>query len=257
MALTPQREKGGTVGGTWSRVDIGGKPADVYDPAGGGRPRFGVLHLHDAGLTTLRGQAEFTDLFDELGLACVGPLGGVCWWADRVCPDFDPEVTPERHLLGRVLPFFAGRWGLGPRAVGLLGMSMGGQGALRLGFKHPRLFPAVAALAPVIEYHEFYGSGSALDGMYDSKEQCRQDTAPMHVNPADYPPHVFFCIDPDDPWGRGCDRLHEKLAALGVPHEADLATRAGGHSWDYFRRMAGRAVRFLNAGLEAESRRLL
>jgi S-formylglutathione hydrolase FrmB len=93
--------------------------------------------------------------------------------------------------------------------------------------------------------------------MYDSKEQCRQDTAPMHLHPSHYPPHLFFAIDPDDPWARGCERLHEKLSALGVPHEMDLATRAGGHSWAYFHHMAGRAVRFLHAGLEHQSRLLL
>jgi S-formylglutathione hydrolase len=93
--------------------------------------------------------------------------------------------------------------------------------------------------------------------MYDSKEQCRQDTAPMHVDPAHYPPHLFFAVDPDDDWLRGNERLHEKLAALGVPHTVDLDTRAGGHSWAYFNHLAGRALRFLVAGLEQESRRLL
>jgi S-formylglutathione hydrolase len=241
--------------GTWSRVEIGGKPADVYEPVG--RPAFGVLQLHDAGQTSLRGQEVYTALFDELNLACVSPRGGVCWWADRVCPEFDPQVTPERHLTDRVLPFVRERWRVGPRAVGLLGMSMGGQGALRLAFKYPEVFPAVAALAPLVEYHEFYGQGTALDEMYDSKEQCRQDTASMHVHPSAYPPHLFFCMDPDDPWLRGCERLHEKLASLGIAHEMDLQTRAGGHSWEYFDRMAGRAVRFLHAGLAEEGRRLL
>jgi S-formylglutathione hydrolase len=244
------------VRGTWSTVAIGAKPADLYEPPGA-HPAFGILHLHDAGLTTLKGQAAFTNLFDELNLGCVCPFGAACWWVDRVCPAFDAAVSPERHVIEHVLPAFQQRWGLGPRAMGLLGMSMGGQGALRLAFKYPQAFPAVAALAPVIEYHELYGQGTVLDDMYDSKEQCRQDTASMHVQPAKPPPHVFFCMDPGDPWVRGCERLHEKLRALGVPHEADLTTPAGGHSWDYFDHMAGRAVRFLHAGLELEGRRLL
>ena len=243
--------------GTWSSVDIAGRPADVYDPPGPGRPRFGVLHLHAADLATLRGEAAFTRVFDELRLACVCPHGGQSWWVDRVCPDFEPQRTPERYLLEGVLPFFRERWGLQPPSVGLQGVSMGGQGALRLAFRRPDLFPVVAAISPALEYHELYGRGSPLDEMYDSKEQCRQDTAPMHIDPGRYPPHVFFCIDPDDPWSRGCDRLHEKLAALGVPHEVDLTTRAGGHSWDYFNHMAGRVEQFVHAGLEQESRRLL
>jgi pimeloyl-ACP methyl ester carboxylesterase len=244
--------------GAWSKADIAGKAADVYDPPGEVRPRFGVLYLHGLGLETLVDAAAFTLLFAELRLACVCPHGQRSWWADRVCAEFDPLVTPEQYLLDAVLPVFAQRWGLRPRALGLLGISMGGQGALRLAFKHPDQFPVVAAISPAIEYHELYYREPPLDEMYNSKEQCRQDTAPMHVHPSRQPPHLFYCIDPTDrEWYRGSDRLHEKLNALGVPHEIDLATRAGGHSWDYYNHMADRAVRFLNAGLEYESRRLL
>jgi pimeloyl-ACP methyl ester carboxylesterase len=244
--------------GTWEQVDLAGKPADVYLPPGANKPRLGILYLHSLGLMTLRDRPAFTQLFDALGLACVCPHGRRCWWADRICPEFDAALTPERYLLQQVMPCFQARWGLGPGAVGLLGIGMGGQGALRLAFKHAAEFPAVAAIAPAIEYHELYGQGSPLDDMYDSKEQCRQDTAIMHVPPHHPPPHVFFCIDPDDAeWFRGNDRLHSKLTALGVLHETDFTTRAGGHTWDYYNHMAGRAVRFLHAGLEQESRRLL
>jgi S-formylglutathione hydrolase len=85
----------------------------------------------------------------------------------------------------------------------------------------------------------------------------------MHIHPSRQPPHVFFCCDPDDDWLRGNDRLHEKLSALGVPHECDLSTRRpasgypGGHTWDYYNAVAGRVVRFLADGLEQEGRRLL
>jgi S-formylglutathione hydrolase len=244
--------------GTWSSVDVAGKSVEVYDPPGPDAPRFGVLYLHGAALETLRDRPAFTHLFDRFRLACVCPPGGPCWWADRVCAEFDPVVTPERHVLDRVLLLFQERWRLGPRAVGLLGIGMGGQGALRLAFKYPERFPVVAALAPAIEYHELYGQGLPLDDLYDSKEQCRQDTAPMHVHPGRFPAHIFFCMSPGDAaWLRGCDRLHEKLSALGVPHEIDFTTRAGGPPGDYFDHLADRAVRFVQAGLEQESRRLL
>ena len=233
--------------GTWSRVDIGGKPADVFDLAAAIKPRFGILHLHGAGLETLVDRPAFTRLFDELQLVCVCPHGQRSWWADRVCAEFDPQITPERYLLQSVVPFFAERWGSRRAASACTGISMGRPGALRLAFKHPELFPVVAAIAPAIEYHELYGQGTPLDEMYDSKEQCRQDTVPMHIHPSKYPPHIFFCHRSGRRrWYRGNDRLHEKLSALGVPHEIDLTTRAGGHSWDYFNHMAERVVRFVH-----------
>ncbi|HTU91639.1 MAG TPA: alpha/beta hydrolase-fold protein [Gemmataceae bacterium] len=243
--------------GAWTRLDIGGKPADVYDLPASDKPRFGILHLHGLSLKTLVSEPAFTQLFDELHLVCVCPHGQRSWWGDRVCAEFDPQMTAERHLLQSVVPFFGERWGIAPRGIGLTGISMGGQGALRLAFKHPELFPVVAAIAPAIDYHELYGQGSPIDEMYDSKEQSRQDTALMHIHPSKFPPHIFYCIDPDDPFLRGCDRLHEKLSALGVPHEIDVTTRAGGHTWDYFKHMAERVVRFVHQGLEQESRRLL
>jgi S-formylglutathione hydrolase len=244
--------------GGWTQTEIAGKKADVYEPPGLKRARFGILFLHPVGQETLVGNTAFTRIFDQLNLVCVSPHGGRCWWADRVCQEFDATLTPERFLLDQVVPYFQQRWNLAPPAIGLLGISMGGQGALRLAFKHPKLFPVAAGISSAIDYHELYGEGTPLDDMYDSKEQCRQDTALLHVPPSQPPPHLFFCIDPADwPWYRGNDRLHEKLNALGVAHTCDLETQAGGHSWQYFDHMAERAIRFVHAGLEQESRRLL
>jgi S-formylglutathione hydrolase len=242
--------------GTWTTVDIAGRPADLYDPANQPRPRLAVLYLHDADGQSLRGRDSFTRPFDELGLGCLCPQGGPSWWVDRPSPAFAGPLTPERFLLDEVVPWLRDRRGLGPRQVGLLGAGMGGQAALRLAFKRPDLFPVVAGIASAIDYYELYGRGTALDETYDSKEQCRQDTAPLHVHPSQAPPHILIAADPDDPWFRGNDRLHEKLGALGIAHEIDF-TKGGGHSWAYIERLADRAVRFVRAGLVQEGRRLL
>ncbi len=242
--------------GAWSEIKLAGKTVEIYEPPG--KPRFGVLFLHPLGLETLRGRPAFTNILDKLNLVCVCPHAQRSWWVDRVCPEFDAQLTPERHLLDNVLPCFQERWKLSPRSVGVFGISMGGQGALRLAFRRPDLFVACAGIASAVDFQEYYGEGSPLDDMYDSKEQCRQDTATLHINPTRYPPHIYFCIDPDDhPWHRGNDRLHEKLTALGVPHTIDLTTQAGGHSWQYFDHMAEPTLRFLHDGLQKESRRLL
>lgn len=240
----------------WQSLTIAGKTADVFDPPA--RPRFGVIFLHGIGLETLKDNATYTALLQAHKLACVCPHGQRSWWLDRVCPEFDTAVSPERFLLESVVPFCRERWKLAPRALGVFGISMGGQGALRLALRHPQTFPAAAGIASALDFHEGYGQGTPLDDMYTSKEQCRQDTALLHIHPNDWPPHLFFCIDPEDvAWYRGNDRLHEKLNALGVPHTIDFTTSHGGHSWDYFDHMAAPTLRFLAEGLEKESRRLL
>ncbi|MBL8792631.1 MAG: esterase [Planctomycetia bacterium] len=242
----------------WSTVSIAGKPADVFDPPDVARPRFGLLYLHGAGLETLTSSPTYTRLLEQGKLACVCPHGKLSWWTDKVCEDFDPVLTAEQHILKNVLPFFQERWGISPQFLGLFGVSMGGQGALRLAFKHPRTFRVVAGISSALDCYEAFDLGLGLDRLYDSREQCRQDTAILHIHPAHFPPHIYFCIDPQDVrWYRGNDRLHEKLAALGVAHTHDLQTQAGGHSWDYFDHVGPRVIQFLTAGLEEESRRLL
>ncbi len=123
---------------------------------------------------------------------------------------------------------------------------MGGQGAVRLGFRHPELFPVVASIAGAFDFHERYGRGTPLDEMYPSREHARQDTAVLHIHGHDWPPHIWFACSPASQWYRGNDRLHEKLAAIGVPHTADLDTSAG----------VGPMLAFVLAALDRESRRL-
>ncbi len=244
--------------GTWSEVVIAGKKADVFQPADLPHPRFGVLFLHPYALKTLSDDEVFTRLLDELRLPCVSPHALHTWWADRVCREFDEHLTAERHVLDNVLPYFKERWQLTPRRIGLFGISMGGQGALRLAFKHAELFPVVAGISSALDLQEIYGAGTPLDEMYPSREHCRQDTAILHVPPVNAPPSIYFCCDPqDEKWYRGNDRLHEKLSALGIEHTADLTTEAGGHTRQYFDHMAEPVMRFILAGLERESRRLL
>ena len=240
----------------WSRYDIAGKTADVFDPPT--KPRFGLLFLHGVGGETLCDDIAYTKELRAANLACICPHGGRCWWLDRVCEEFDPFLTPEKYLLQTIVPFFAERWNLRPRALAVAGISMGGQGAIRLAFRHPAVFPVAAGVSSALDFHELYDAGTPLDTMFDSREQARQDTALMWLPQYNYPPHVRFSIDPDDqPWFRGNDRLNEKMNALGVPHTCDLTTRAGGHTWQYFDAMAEPTIRFVCDSLESESRRLM
>jgi S-formylglutathione hydrolase len=244
--------------GDWSTVQIDEKRVDAYTPPPSRGISFGILFLHDRGGETLRDFPVFTELLAELGLACLCPHSKNSWWGDRICREFDQGQTAEHFLISSVLPAFAAHWNLHPPGIGLLGIGMGGQGALKLAFKHPDRFQVVAAVAAALDYYELYGQGTTLDEMYDSKEQSRQDTALMHIHPSAFPAHIFFAIDPEDThWFRGNDRLHEKLGALGIPHEFDAVTTGGAHSQAYYDRQAGPALRFLRSRLDVQSRRLL
>jgi S-formylglutathione hydrolase len=239
----------------WQTESIAGRSADVFTPAD--RPRFVVVFLADLDGVTFKDQSAWTALLSSNQMACVCTAGAEGWYASRLCPTFDAAKSAESYLLDDVLPWTKQRFAIPAAAIALVGVGVGGQGALRLGFKHPSRFRTVVSLAGAIDHYELYGSGTGLDVMYPTREHCRQDGVMLHVHPSNWPPNVWFACDPDSPWLRGNDRLHEKLMALGVPHTFDFSTRVCGHSWTYYDALAPTLMRFVVEGLEKEARRLL
>ena len=238
----------------WTRTTIGGKPADVFDPPGA--LPLSLLYLHALSEETPATDAVFTTALHKHRLRCVAPHGRRSWWSDRVCAEFDATLTAERYLLDVVIPWMLTTWHLAPRAVALAGVEMGGQGAVRLAFKHPERFPIAVSIAGAFDCQDWYGRGTPLDEMYASREHCRQDSAILHIHGHDWPGHLWFACSPESECYRGNDRLHEKLSALGVPHTADLDTRAKPGT-RYSDQMTPAMLAFVANALERESRRLM
>jgi S-formylglutathione hydrolase FrmB len=246
--------------GTWSVTELAGHACDIYQPRNRNEHGYVVIYLHGVHLAKLCENAAFTAEFERHGLMAIAPQTGPSWWTDKICREFDPQLSAEQHMLRNVVPYAAERWGSTPPRLALLGTSMGGQGALRLAFKHPRTFPLVAALSPAIDYQIRFDDPDAesLREMYPDAESARQDTATLHVHPLNWPRNTWFSCDPlDYRWHASADRLHMKLSALGIMHEHDLETSAGGHSWAYYNHMAPRAIGFLAQRLEQERRRVV
>jgi S-formylglutathione hydrolase FrmB len=239
----------------WESVTIGGRSADVFTPAD--RPRFVLVFLSDLDGVTPRDNPAWTHLLAANRLACVCPAGAEAWWLDRVWPPFDPAKSAEQYLLDDVIPWALARYRLPPTAVAVAGVGAGGQGALRVGFRHPARIRVVAGLGSYLDFHEAYGRGTSLDEIYSSREHCRQDTAVLQIDGHEWPPYVWFACDPDSPWLRGNDRLKEKLSAMGVPHAIDFTSRARGDAWAYYDSLAPALVRFIVEALEKEARRLV
>jgi pimeloyl-ACP methyl ester carboxylesterase len=242
--------------GTWSIIDIAGKPADIYEPPTPSVEPKAILFLHGHGQERLANNAVFTEEFARHGLRVVCPAGKRSWWLDRVCTEFDPVITPMDYLRNSIVPFLETHWHIRPPGIGLLGVSMGGQGVLQLAYREARRFPVVAAISPAIDFHRVCGQGLPLDQMFSSAEEARQETATLKIHPLNWPKHQLMVCDPkDEHWFESSERLSLKLHSSGIPFESDLQTSAGGHSWQYFNRMAAKVVKFLAEGLEQESRR--
>ena len=243
----------------WTPIKLRGHWCDVFEPVDRNAHGFAIVYLHGVHLTRLADHPAFTAEFERHGLPVVAPFTKRSWWTNRICPEFDATLTAERHVLDNVVPLIKERYGGEPPRIALLGTSMGGQGALRFAFKYPNRFPIVAALSPAIDYQLRWNEGDeTLPLMYSDPEAVRQDTATLHVHPLNWPRNIWFCCDPADArWHDSADRLHMKLAALGIPHEYDLETSAGGHGFGYYNHMVPRAVAFVAERLERERLRVV
>jgi S-formylglutathione hydrolase len=231
----------------WQTEDVAGRPARIFRPPA--PPRGVVLFLSD-----LAGPVP--DLSPDLtahALAAVIPAGGESAWTDRRWPPFDPERSAEDYLLNEVLPYALS---LAPQ-LALAGLGVGGQAALRLAFRDRLRFPVVGALRPAIDWQDLHGHGTVLDELYPTAERCRQDSAVLHVPQTMSHSRIWFACPPGDVWWRGCDRLREKLRALGIEHTADLAPRGATPPTVYAELMAGPMMQFLAEGLTRRGRSLL
>jgi pimeloyl-ACP methyl ester carboxylesterase len=246
--------------GNWSEVTLSGHKCRVFEPAAPSPHHYAVIYLHCSRGASLRGYPAFTRDFERYGLRAIEPVSGLSWWTNRILPEFDPHVSAEAYVLEHVVPYVAERWDARPPRLALLGVSMGGQGALRMAYKHPNVFPSVAAISPAIDFQKRIAEGvdPGLELMYGDAETARQDTATLHIHPLNWPRHQFFCCDPTDlRWHESADRLRMKLSSLGVPFECDLETEAGGHSFAYASHMASRVMEFIAHSLEQERLRVV
>ncbi len=246
---------------SWNLETVAGHPCEIYRPPQRHPQGYAVIYLHGVHEQPLAEQLAYAEQFARHGLLVVGPRTKRSWWTDRICREFDPEVTAEQHLLQRILPYLAAEFDVAPPRIALLGTSMGGQGALRLAYKYPDRFPVVAALSPAIDFHRRLDDPQEDDPlleMYADPEAARQETAILYIHPLNWPRHQFFCCDPGDlRWYDSADRLRMKLSSLGVPFECDLETEAGGHGFPYYNAMAPRAVDFIVKGLSSERLRVV
>lgn len=249
----------------WLVADVAGHPCEIHAPADP-PPGRALVYLHGVRERWLQEMPVLCELVEAARMPVVAPRAGRSWWLDRIVPDFDPEIAPERYVVGPVVAEIGRRFGVVPPGIAIVGTSMGGQGALRLAYRHPNTFPVAAAISPAIDFHTAMreaherADGELYDTLwqiYGDVERARQDTAILHVHPLNWPRHQFFaCAAADEHWYDGSVRLQSKLVALGIPHVALLEPRGGSHRQAHEDRVALDVMAFVRERLDQESRRI-
>jgi enterochelin esterase-like enzyme len=157
-------------------------------------------------------------------------------WGDYVTHDLRRQVDATY----RTLPDAS------HRAIG--GLSMGGAGALQLGFNHPDIFGVVGAHSPSLHLDDgtftaVYGSGS---------EFTQREPMDLAISAPDIESlKIWIDVGEDDPWLERDEILHDRLVERGIAHNWNVL--AGGHDGDYWTQHLPAYLRFYDSVLNGNT----
>jgi len=223
-------------------VDVGVLTPSGYSQSTGPYPL--ILMLHGGGGNSSQLGSRYQAIFDEawksgelLPAVVVTPSAGRSFYMDYR----DGSQKWESFILTELLPELRKKYNIKTDSAGtfIMGISMGGMGALRMAFKHPSLFAAVAALEPAIEPAFSYDEIDPIDRTYRAEELYQE----FFGNPVDrgywqlnHPPYIarenmselresglqiYIEVGNEDRLNlfRGAETLHRLLYDGGLKHE--------------------------------------
>jgi enterochelin esterase-like enzyme len=166
-------------------------------------------------------------------LALVTVDGGGSYWNPH------PADNPQAMLVDELIPRCQRQGlGVGQRKIGVLGISMGGYGALLLAEKYPRLVAAAAAISPAV-WTSFAQAQAANPGAFGSAADFAADNVVSHAAALAAVP-VRVASGNDDPFHPGVQAL-----ARALPKPAEVYFGAGCHTGPFFTAQEPPSLAFL------------
>lgn len=204
-------------------------------------PVFYLLHGLSDDHTIWSRRTSIERYVDGLPLIVIMPDGGRGFFCDA-----HQGAAYESHIVKDVIGFTDRFFNTIPsrhgRAIG--GLSMGGYGAIKLALKFPDLFCSATSHSGVL----------ALASRPDHPEELTRILGPSYAGgkddvfaladaiPREATPAIRFDCGTEDDLLPDSRFFHERLVALGIPHEYEEFP--GGHSWDYWDAHVKEAIAF-------------
>jgi putative tributyrin esterase len=205
------------------------RPAQRY-------PVIYVLHGSGGGYQDWTANSRIGQLADRYHVILVMPDGGhESWYIDS---PFDPASRYETYVGSEVVAWVDGHFRTiaTRQARAITGLSMGGFGALRIALDRPGTFGAAGSISGAVDPRACEDEPGIARVFGDPAQHAAfWNSNAIVTNARDFErDHIDLTIDcgVSDYFVQSNRVLHEKLIALGVPH--DYAERPGGHTWAYW-----------------------
>ena len=189
---------------------------------------------------------------EEKNLAVVMPSGDNMYYVNSLIPfnDYGAFIGEELpRIMQAAFPLSERR-----EDTFIAGLSMGGFGALRNGFKYADTFSHIAALSSAITvldptFHPIAGDKAVFGDLAAAAETdknyqvCYEQLKERVAAGKATMPHVYLACGTDDEFITSTRALRDQLLADGV----DLAydEEPGGHEWDFWDRQIKKVIDWL------------
>ena len=209
-------------------------------------PILFLLHGWSGDYNSWTKQTALTQYAAEYQMIIVTPEGGNGWYTDSATvPSDQYEAYVMRELIADVDSRF--RTIADRRGRSIAGVSMGGYGALKFGFKYPEKFSFAASMSGALDATARTDDASIMQtfGEPDSPARKTNDlTRLAREFPADRQallPYFYLDCGTDDPWLASNRDFSGVLLERKIVHE--YRQLPGNHLWPYWDRQVREVMR--------------
>lgn len=197
-------------------------------------PVLYLLHGATGSYRDWSSKANIDDLASDYSTIIVCPDGQDSWYLDSpIDPSFQFETFISKELVSYIDTHYRTLRSPGFRAI--TGLSMGGHGALYLGFRHPDVFGSCGSMSGGVDITKFpnrWNIDKRLGKFEQNQDLWAQHAVINQVDKIKAGQNIIIDDGSEDFFYDVNNALHKVLLERKVKH--DFTIRPGGHTWNYW-----------------------